>query len=233
MKLKILYIGMAMLMTGLLLACEEGPKSQPQPSETPELPVLPESPEPPEPPEPPVNPVNIDGYEVPVGRNTIPGEHDNAVYMVFQSSPPPNQEWGIVFMQTEGSFPLAPFVCGGGAWTPSTQSHSCAIESVVEGIQLRETVTVGRLTGHFCDSLRAKHNPESDVSLGGPIMDKSECPVGAGKCTCYEVIHECRLDVSEPYDEGMCPNFAELLTQATSNVGKAPPSRGAGSGRGD
>ena len=185
---------------------------------------------------------SVDGYKVLLGRNTSnkidlsDKEHDNAVYAVFQTKKPPNPEWGIFFMQIQGTFPFLPFACGGGAWDPTSQSHSCSVESSVGGVQLKETVTIGRLTGNFCKNLRDEHNPKASPHPDNPIIVSSECPVGAGLCTCYEVLHECRLNDLAQYDESVCPDFAAIFSGGASTAGDdgtgfAPPGHGAGSGR--
>ena len=177
-----------------------------------------------------------EAYQVLPNRTTLIAEHENAVYFVFQTQPPPDKKFGIWFMQLQGTFANKPFLCLDADWTPGTQSHSCNAETTIPGFHLKETVTVGRLPGNFCKDLRDMHNAKSDPDPGNPILHQSECPGGAGKCTCYDIQHECRVDVTDDWDEGACPDLAALFSggAVTGDVaideGDAPPGRGAGSG---
>jgi hypothetical protein len=171
-------------------------------------------------------------YTVPVDRTTDKLEHENGVFVVFESKPPPDKEFGIMFMQTQGNYALKPFICSDAAWLPPFQSYSCSVEREIDEIQLLESVTIGRLTGQFCKYLRVEHNG----GLKKPILKNSECPAGGGNCSCYEVRHECRLDASEPYGSVECPDFATPNPGGASSkegekTGRTPPGRGAGSGK--
>lgn len=173
----------------------------------------------------------VEGYYVDPGRTTNATDHGNAVYMVYQSSPPPNKQSGIFFMQTQGSYPFMPFVCTDGVFDPPSQSVSCSKISSIPGLELRETVTVGRLPNAFCESLRDKYNSDPGEE-DNPILEPAEC-TGAGKCSCYEVKHECRAHAGHEWDEALCPELASVFgegNRTTGDKGHAPPGRGAGSG---
>jgi hypothetical protein len=173
--------------------------------------------------------------QVPEGWTTVPDEHNNAVYMVFQSNPPPERRYAIFFIQTQGKYELEPFLCTDGVWQPGSQSVSCFVvhEPPRYPVYVKETVTVGKLTGHFCTDLQGKYNPSEGEDFSGPIMQDVDCHA-PGKCSCYEVVHECREDQGGVWE--IC-DIASLPTDPTRDrnecspgAGCVPPSRGAGSG---
>ena len=219
MKSKIGYFGFAMFTAVVLLACGGTNKEVPAQASGEKAYWVP--------------PERNNSKNVPSGGNATGKEHDNAIYMFFRTSPPASDKWGIVFMQTQGTYSFDPFVCLNGSREPSSQSYSCSGESVKFGVQLKETVTVGRLPNSFCGALRGKHNPGPGPNPTHPIMEDSECPNGLGKCTCYEVVLECWNDASKQYDEGACPpDFAAVNSgRASDGTANAPPGHGAGSGR--
>jgi hypothetical protein len=182
---------------------------------------------------------NLNPFQVPEGRTNVPLEHNNAVYMVFQSKPPPHQKYGIFFVQTLGTYPFVPFLCTDEEWQPGSKTVSCFVdrELPAHSLQLRETITVGKLTSDFCDFLRGKFNPPEGEDILDPIMQDSECHA-PGRCTCYEVVHECRENQGDEWDEDKCPEdlrriFADQPSKGDErdpSTGDIPPSRGAGSG---
>jgi hypothetical protein len=180
--------------------------------------------------------VGLEAYQVITDRTTEKTEHKDAIYLVFPTQPPPDKKFGIWFMQLHGTFANKPFLCLDAVWTQGKQSHSCIAESTIPGFQLKETVTVGRLPGNFCKSLRPKHNGKTTPDPGNPIMHPSECTGGAGNCTCYEIEHECRVNITDDWGDATCPNLATLFAGGVlegavdSDKGDAPPGRGAGSG---
>lgn len=181
-------------------------------------------------------------YLVGVKRTTQLVEHENAVFAALLLSPPPNKEVGVMFMQTKGTHAFVPFMCSPANWHPASQSYSCSKETQVNPtLQLRETLTIGKLPGNFCKNQRETHNapPPHSPHADHPIMTNGECPVGAAHCSCYEVLHECRADASGVYAEANCPNpipTANARPAANNQQGLpvrgggAPPTRGSGSG---
>ena len=174
---------------------------------------------------------NLDPFQVLKDRTSVPDEHNNAVYMVFQSTPPPNPEYAIFFIQTQGKYSFKPFVCADGERDPGSQSISCSLVSQLSdhSLQLRETVAVGRLVGSFCNDLKPRYNPSTEPEKPVPIMEESDCHA-PGRCSCYEVVHECREDESDPWDVDKCPPPPDLERIRADERGMVPPSRGAGSG---
>ena len=138
------------------------------------------------------------GYKVVEDRTETPDEHNNAVYATFESQPNPERKFGMVFMQTQGVYAFKPFNCLDAEWHPSLQSFTCSETSTIDGLQLLETVTIGRLTGGFCTYLR--------IAKGsGVVIEPADCASGAGTCSCYEIIHQCRENDDDEWDEDLCP----------------------------
>ena len=180
---------------------------------------------------------NLDVFKVPEGRTNVPDEHNNAVYLVSQSKPPPERKYAIFFVQTQGNYAFQQFVCTDAEWEPTSQSVGCSVvyEPPTYPIHLRETVTVGKLTGSFCKDLQEKHNPPEGEEDLDPIMQDGECHA-PGKCSCYDIVHECRQD--QNHDWEICDldverRLTDQLSQGNGSApggAKVPPSRGAGSG---
>lgn len=178
---------------------------------------------------------NGDAWYVGPGENTNNPEHDNAIYTVFESSPSPNLKYDIMFMQMQGTHALQPFFCEDGPWVNTTKSASCSIVRFISDDDgyLKETVEIGRLVGDFCKLLRCEHNPATG---SGPIKADGDCHA-PGKCTCYEIRHECGPTDSGPWDSAACPDPAALVSQGAESesggkdTGRAPPGRGAGTGK--
>ena len=89
--------------------------------------------------------------------------------------------------------------------------YSC--KRPIPGTQKKETLTIGTITGSFCDSLRKLYNNDDEH----PILTLAECnEEGYEKCSCYEIQHLCRN--GNKYEP--CPTAI-----------KAPPGGGAGTGK--
>ena len=176
------------------------------------------------------------GFQVDPGRTTNTSQHDNASYMVFRSAPDEEMKFGILFMQTQGSYPYQPFLCVNAEINEDEEFIRCTKQGgEIPGLQIREQVTIGHLPGSFCQGLRDEHNPEVGDDVD-PIMEENDCGEEEGPCSCYQIMHLCRLNDEDEWDEDHCPDLAEAFSNrlrsrvGDANIGFAPPSRGAGSG---
>jgi hypothetical protein len=168
----------------------------------------------------------FDTYNVLPGKSNNPN-HSNADYVVFDV---PGPFAGIFFIEKTGPFKFQPFYCDDAVWSASNEAYSCWRLATLGPHAIKETVTVGTITGPFCETMRAKHNTKGKETKI-VTSDDPECRENQ-KCTCYEITHACWS--GSGYNQPCPPGLSDELKDLKSDSGDdafAPPGSGAGSGR--
>ena len=135
----------------------------------------------------------FNSYTIASGNSSTGTEddvHEKAIYIVFQTTGSPELA-GLFFMERKknSAYKDQPFICNDAVWSESNDSYSCSRFVFHNKKVKKEVLTVGILSGPFCDNLRSTYNKHSKKI----ILDSTDpgCK-GEEQCSCYGVKHLCK-----------------------------------------